>query len=127
MLGVLVWSPLMLVLASEPAVLLLVVAAFVAGAGLELFGVGWDLSMQQHVPPELLSRVYAYDGLGSILAIPVGQALAGPAAAWLGVQEAVVLCAVVIMVVSLVTIAVPAVRRLQRTDLDQSATEPVRA
>jgi hypothetical protein len=36
--------------------------------------------MQQHVPPELLCRVYAYDGLGSILAIPVGQALAGPAA-----------------------------------------------
>jgi MFS family permease len=127
MLGVLVWSPLMLVLASEPAVLLIVVAAFVGGAGLELFGVGWDLSMQQHVPPELLSRVYAYDGLGSILAIPVGQALAGPAAAWLGVQEAVVLCAIVIMVVSLITLAVPAVRRLQRTDLDQPATEPVRA
>jgi hypothetical protein len=83
--------------------------------------------MQQHVPRELLSRVYAYDGLGSIVAIPLGQALAGPAAAWLGVQEAVVLCALVIMVVSLVTIAVPAVRRLQRTDLDQPATEPVRA
>jgi hypothetical protein len=73
MLGVLVWSPLMLVLAAEPAVILLVLAAFVGGAGLELFGVGWDLSMQQHVPPELLSRVYAYDGLGSIVAIPVGQ------------------------------------------------------
>jgi MFS family permease len=127
MLGVLVWSPLMLVLAAEPAMVLLVAAAFVGGVGLELFGVGWDLSMQQHVPPELLSRVYAYDGLGSIVAIPIGQVLAGPAAAWLGVQRAVVFCALVIMVVSLAAICVPAVRRLQRTDLDERATEPVRA
>jgi MFS family permease len=127
MLGVLVWSPLMLVLAAEPAVILLVLAAFVGGAGLELFGVGWDLSMQQHVPPELLSRVYAYDGLGSIVAIPVGQALAGPAAALLGVQEAVVVCALVLMAAGLAAICVPAVRRLERTDLDDPATEPVRA
>jgi MFS family permease len=127
MLGVLVWSPLMLVLAAEPAVILLVLAAFVGGAGLELFGVGWDLSMQQHVPPELLSRVYAYDGLGSIVAIPVGQALAGPTAAWLGVQEAVVFCALVLMVAGVAAICVPAVRRLERTDLDQPATDPVRA
>jgi MFS family permease len=127
MLGVLVWSPLMLVLASQPAVILLVLASFVAGAGLELFGVGWDLSMQQHVPPEMLSRVYAYDGLGSIVAVPIGQALAGPVAAWLGVQEAVVFCALVIIAAGLAAICVPAVRRLERTDLDQPATELVRA
>jgi hypothetical protein len=28
-----------------------------AGIANELFGLGWDLSMQQHVPPHLLSRV----------------------------------------------------------------------
>ena len=127
MLGVLVWSPLMLVLAAEPAVILLVAAAFVAGAAMELFGVGWDLSMQQHVPPELLSRVYAYDGLGSIVAIPLGQALAGPAAAWLGVQEAVVLCAVVLMVAGAGAILVPAVRRLERVDPRPAETEQLRA
>ena len=33
--------------------------------------------MQQHVPPHLLSRVYAYDALGCFV-IPVGQVLAGP-------------------------------------------------
>ena len=86
MLGVLAWSPLMLVLAAEPAVLCSS-SPFLAGVAIELFGLGWDLSMQQHVPPQLLSRVYAYDALGSILAIPVGQVLAGPAAAWLGVQR----------------------------------------
>jgi MFS family permease len=116
MLGVLAWSPLMLVLAAEPAVLLLVVASFLAGVAIELFGLGWDLSMQQHVPPHLLSRVYAYDALGSLVAIPVGQVLAGPLAAAVGVREAVALCAVVLMVVGAAATAVPAVRRLERTD-----------
>ncbi len=117
MLGVTVWSPLMLVLAAEPGVLVLAAATLVAGAALELFGIGWDLTMQQHVPPHLLSRVYAYDALGSLVAIPVGQVLAGPAAGWLGVRPAVVLCAVVLMVAGLAATAVPAVRRLERTDL----------
>jgi MFS family permease len=122
MLGVMVWSPLMLVLAAEPGVLLLILASFVAGVAIELFGIGWDLSMQQHVPPHLLSRVYAYDALGSLMAIPIGQVLAGPAAGLLGIKEAVVLCAVVIMVAGAAATAVPAVRRLERTDLP----EPVR-
>jgi MFS family permease len=116
MVGVLAWSPLMLVLAAEPAVVLLVVASFLAGVAIELFGLGWDLSMQQHVPPHLLSRVYAYDALGSLVAIPVGQVLAGPLAAAVGVREAVALCAVVLMVVGAAATAVPAVRRLERTD-----------
>jgi predicted MFS family arabinose efflux permease len=116
MVGVLAWSPLMLVLAAEPAVLVLVVASFLAGVALKLFGLGWGFSMQQHVPQHLLSRVYAYDALGSLVAIPVGQVLAGPLAAAVGVREAVALCAVVLMVVGAAATAVPAVRRLERTD-----------
>jgi MFS family permease len=123
MLGVTVWSPLMLVLAAEPSVLVLGAATLVAGAALELFGIGWDLTMQQHVPPHLLSRVYAYDALGSLVAIPVGQVLAGPAAGWLGIRPAVVLCAVVLMVAGLAATASPAVRRLERTDLGEREVE----
>lgn len=121
MLGVLAWSPLMLALAAEPPVLVLVGASFVAGASIELFGLGWDLSMQQHVPPHLLSRVYAYDALGSLVAIPLGQLLAGPAAALFGTREALVLCSVTITVVGAAALAVPAVRRLERTDRPQAA------
>lgn len=126
MIGVMAWSPLMLVLAAEPAVLALVAASFVAGAAIELFGLGWDLSMQQHVPPHLLSRVYAYDALGSLVAIPVGQVLAGPVAGLLGVREAVVLCALLLMVAGAAATAVPAVRRLERTDpVTGSVSDPV--
>ena len=79
MLGVLAWSPLMLVLAAEPAVLLLVVASFLAG-------VAHRAVRPRLGPPRCSStcrrtcsaRVYAYDALGSLVAIPVGQVLAGP-------------------------------------------------
>lgn len=125
MLGVLAWSPLLLVLGAEPPVLVLVAASLVAGACIELFGLGWDLSMQQHVPPHQLSRVYSYDALGSLVAIPVGQLLAGPIAGLVGIREAVVLCSVAIMLAGSAAIAVPAVRRLERTDLPEA--EPVTA
>ena len=72
--------------------------------------------MQQHVPPHLLSRVYAYDALGSLTAIPVGQVLAGRLAGAVGVREAVVICALVLMLAGAAATAVPAVRRLERTD-----------
>ncbi len=65
-------------LAWEPRTLPLVVAAFVAGIGIETFGVYWDLSLQQNVPLDRLSRVYSYDALGSFVFMPVGQILAGP-------------------------------------------------
>ncbi len=127
MIGMLVCVPALYVLAAEPSVQLLVVASFVGGAAMEVFGLGWDLSMQQHVPPHLLSRVYAYDGLGSIVAIPIGQVVAGPLAAALGVHDALVALATIAMVAAAVPLCVPAVRHLERTDLDQPAAETVSA
>ena len=60
--------------------------AFVAGVGIEIFGVLWHTTMQQEIPPDKLSRVYSYDALGSIALVPVGYALAGPIADAIGVQ-----------------------------------------
>jgi MFS family permease len=125
MWGVLAWSPLLFVLAGEPHVAALVVAALLAGAAIELFGLGWDLSMQQHIPAHQLSRVYSYDALGSVVAIPVGQLLAGPLAAAVGVREAVMLCGAGMVVAGGAALAVPAVRRLERTDIDDERSAPV--
>jgi len=65
------------------AVLPLYVAA---GVGIALFLVWWETSLAQHVPPHLISRVTAYDWMGSLGLMPIGFILAGPLGAALGVQ-----------------------------------------
>jgi len=42
------------------------VAALLIGVCLDIFSVLWDTSLQTHVPLESLSRVSAYDALGSV-------------------------------------------------------------
>ncbi|WP_020519111.1 MFS transporter [Catelliglobosispora koreensis] len=76
-------APLMFLLAEAPRVVLLMPAALIAGIVVEQFGVAWESSMQRYIPADKLARVYSYDALGSFLAIPLGQTLAGPAVeAW---------------------------------------------
>jgi MFS family permease len=79
-----------LALGLYPHVVVLVGAGFVAGVGLEQFGVGWETTVQEHVPADRLARVYSYDMLGSFLAMPVGEILAGPAAQSFGVRAALI-------------------------------------
>ena len=62
----------------------LVAGMFLAGAGIEVFGLGWSLAMQENVPEEMLSRAYSYDALGSLVAMPAGQLVAGPLGEWFG-------------------------------------------
>jgi len=110
---VLLEAPLLLVLGLEPRFVLLVATAFLAGVGLETFSVAWDVSMQSNVPADKLSRVYAYDWFGSLVFVPVGQAVAGPIAAGVGVRETIVGCGLVIAVATLAALAVPSVRNLR--------------
>ena len=79
-----------LTLGLYPHVAALIIAGFIAGVGLEQFGVGWETTMQEHVPADRLARVYSYDMLGSFLAMPVGEVLAGPAAQAFGVRAALI-------------------------------------
>ncbi|WP_030438436.1 MFS transporter [Actinoplanes subtropicus] len=67
-------------LGSYPHVWLLIAGGLVAGLGLEQFSVAWDTTMQEHVPPEKLARVYSYDMVGSFVALPIGEMTAGPIA-----------------------------------------------
>lgn len=88
-IGVLFGIPLLVLLGAGAPVGLLVTAALLDGLGAELFGVNWDLTMQREIPPDRLGRVYSYDAVGSILFVPVGQALAGPALALVGLSGAI--------------------------------------
>jgi hypothetical protein len=71
--------------------------------------------MQQQISGEMLSRVYAYDMLGSIALVPVGLAAIGPLADALGTQETLYGAAALIVLVTLPVLAVRDVRELRRT------------
>ena len=67
----------LLALAETAPLALLVAAMFVNGVAMEQFGVAWEVSLQENIPADRLARVYSYDVLGSLLALPLGEVAAG--------------------------------------------------
>jgi MFS family permease len=90
--------------------------AAVAGAGMSFWGVMWATSVQTQVPPDVLNRIHAYDVAGSLAMLPVGQALAGPAASVLGAGQVLTAAGAMSLVVCVALLAIPAVRGLVRAD-----------
>lgn len=103
----------LVVLGLNPSVLTLSIAAFIGGLGMEVFGIAWATSLQQHVPEEVLSRVTSYDALGSFVAIPLGQLLVGPLVAAAGEEPVAVGGGVIFALVSLLPLAWASVRNLR--------------
>jgi len=87
---------------------------FVAGVGSALWGVNWATSVQTQVPGDILNRIHAYEVAGSVAMVPVGQALAGPAASAFGTSRVLVAGAATALLVATVLLAIPAVRTLRR-------------
>jgi MFS family permease len=120
MVGLAMPAVLMVLLGARPATVPLVTAAFVAGMGSELFGIGWTTALQEQIPLESLSRVASYDALGSFVAMPVGQILAGPMARWFGRDQVAIGGGIIFGVISLAVLAAPSVRNLQRVGVVRS-------
>lgn len=104
----------LVVLGVYPHVWLMLPVAFVAGIGFDVFGMGWNLAMQEHVPPDMLSRAYSYDALGSFVAIPLGQLAFGPIGAAFGYRDVLVVSAVVYVLICLLVLSSRSVRDLRR-------------
>jgi MFS family permease len=113
--------PVVILLALGAPLPLILAAAVVMGLGIELFGIYWDTSLQQHIPERALSRVSSYDALGSFIFIPLGQLAAGPVAEAIGVDETLYLAAGIVTVGVLAMVATPDIRRLRRLDVGENA------
>ncbi|MDI2126604.1 MFS transporter [Yinghuangia seranimata] len=113
-------ATLMVFVPAVPLVLLGVHAPLVAialgsvllGAAFDVFGVLWETTMQREIPREALSRVSAYDALGSFMFGPLGLVLAAPLAEAIGPHRAVLACAAVVVVATAGALLSPDVRRL---------------
>lgn len=98
------------------------VAAAAGWAGLTASNALWQTALQQHVPLEVQSRVSAYGSAGSFAAIPLGLALAGPAASAAGAMTVLIGAGATQIAAGLAPLAVPAVRHLGRAEQDGPAT-----
>jgi MFS family permease len=98
----------------------------IAGVGVTMFFTLWEVSLQEHVPGEALSRVSSFDYLSATALMPVGTAVAGPIAAALGTQATLLGMSAVGVACAVAFLSVPAVRALPRggATLD-AAPQPV--
>ncbi len=65
---------------------ILIAGAVISGGAGALTGVWWETTLAHHIPPGALSRVSAWDHMGSLALVPLGYAAVGPLAALLGVR-----------------------------------------
>jgi hypothetical protein len=87
--------------------------AVVAGFGLALGAILYETAIQQHVPPEAMARVSAYDWFGSLAIEPLGFALVGALAAGVGVSSVLWAGAALLTLTQSAALMVPSVRNLR--------------
>jgi MFS family permease len=117
----LLWTPQVALLAMHAPAWPIAAAALLAGAGMAFALAIWNTALQEHVPARALARVSSYDWAATLVFLPLGFALAGPAASalsvstvlWLGIAWSVASAAIVL--------AVPSVRAMGRVDYSLSS------
>jgi MFS family permease len=121
--------PLLVALAEAPRFPVLASSALLSGLAVEQFNIAWETSLQRHIPAGRLARVYSYDALGSVLAIPLGQVAAGPAALAIGTGRALLAAAGVLLLSVVGMLASRDVRQLptglSRSGIRQPAHVPL--
>lgn len=86
MLLVLAWPIQDGLFALGSPLLVVVVCAFGTGVGFSLLMIWWETALAHHIPPGALSRVSAWDWMGSLALLPLGYLLAGPLAELFGAR-----------------------------------------
>jgi MFS family permease len=88
----------------------LMALALLSGFGIGLFGVWWESALATEIPPAALSRVSAFDWMGSLGLLPVAYLLAGPVAAAVGPRQTLIGGAILVTLLQLVVIAARPIR-----------------
>jgi MFS family permease len=91
---------------------ILVFAALMNGAALEIDSLIWTNLMQEMVPPNKMGRVSSVDALGSFVLLPIGFAFTGWLIDAIGVTTVFIAAGVVTAVISLLPLLNPMIRKL---------------
>ena len=74
-------------IAARLPVAVVALVSALGGLGLVVFSSLFQTTVQRHIPEAVLSRVLAYDYFGSMLAFPIGLAVAAPLAGLIGIRS----------------------------------------
>jgi MFS family permease len=96
---------------TSPVALSLLMA--VQGFGLMIFGLIWETSLQELVPPEAFGRVVSLDLLGSFALLPLSYFLVGWIADQIGGVITITIFASIGLAIVASVLCVPAIRRFQ--------------
>jgi MFS family permease len=118
--------PVYLALAAAAPVAAIAALAFVSAIAFNFANTLWNTVLQSNIPPHALSRVSSYDWLGSLVFLPAGYMLAGPAAEAFGVAETLVFAAGWSLASTLVVLSLEPIRGVRRAR-PKSALEPATA
>ena len=97
-------------------VVLVAAAAFLEGVAGQIFAVLWYTTLQQKIPAHLLSRVGAYDHLGSLALAPLGIVVAGFLFELIGFRSTLLISALTIILASMAAFSVRDVRRMKSSE-----------
>jgi MFS family permease len=104
-------APLLLAL---PAPVWTIALAYVGeGFAVGIFVTSWETALQSHIPREMLSRVGAWNWLGTIGGMPLGYALTGPMVDAVGTSATLVGVSVAAVLLSLVFVLIRDLRELR--------------
>ena len=92
--------------------------SFIDGVAGQVFAVIWYTTQQKLIAPDMLSRVSAYDHLGSVVLAPLGIVAAGFLFEIIGARNTLLIATVAIIVPTLAVLTVREVRTLSRDDID---------
>ena len=92
----------------------LVGAAVLCGISAALVNVLWETTLQEQIPPAALSRVSAFDWMGSLAFYPLGMIIAGPIAAVIGVTGSFTMASAATLGSAALQISLPDIRRVRR-------------
>jgi predicted MFS family arabinose efflux permease len=118
--------PVYLALAAAAPVALIASLAFVGAIAFNFANTLWNTILQANIPAHALSRVSSYDWLGSLVFLPAGYMLAGPAAEAFGVSETLVFAAAWSVASTLLVLSLEPIRGVRRAR-PKPALEPATA
>jgi len=120
----LLFPPVLVLLALHLPTLVIAPAAVVYGIAWTFPNTLWFTTLQEHIPPEAISRVSSYDWMGSSILRPLGYAFAGVVAGAAGTAATLIGAAALFTLAQLLALTVPAIVTLERRSRPAAAAGP---